>query len=67
MNKSAGNEGETSACVSWTYVVGHHDGEQGLVVGVEGYIESGGLNHDEDGVEDCIKDALRSHTGHRSR
>lgn len=33
------------------HVVGHHDGEQGLVVGVEGHVESGGLDHDEDGVK----------------
>lgn len=37
--------------VHYTHVVWHHNGEQGLVVGVEGYIESGGLNHDEDGME----------------
>lgn len=35
-----------------TDVVGHHDGQQGLVVGVEGNVESGGLDHDEDGMED---------------
>lgn len=35
-----------------TDVAGHHDGEQGLVVRVEGDVEGGGLNHDEDGVAD---------------
>ena len=45
------------ACVSVcvrvsTHVVRHHDGEQRLVVGVEGYIEGGGLDHDEDGMQD---------------
>lgn len=40
-------------CVSViTDVVGHHDGEQRLVVGVERDVERGGLDHDEDGVED---------------
>lgn len=31
-------------------IVGHHDGEQRLVVGVEGDVKSGGLDHDEDGM-----------------
>lgn len=35
-----------------TDVAGHHDGEQGLVVRVEGYVEGGGLDHDEDGMAD---------------
>jgi len=43
-------------CVS-THVVGQHDGEQGLVVWVEGDVEGGGLHHDEDGVEDWGGDA----------
>lgn len=34
-----------------THIVGHHDGEERLVVGVEGDVERGGLDHDEDGVE----------------
>ena len=38
-------------CV-YTDVVGHHDGEQGLVVWVEGDVEGGGLDHDEDGMKD---------------
>lgn len=40
-------------CVGGTDVVGHHDGEQRLVVGVEGHVECGGLHHNEDGVENC--------------
>lgn len=35
----------------YTHVVWHHDGKQGLVVGIERYIQSGGLNHDEDGMK----------------
>ncbi len=38
------------AFVHYSYIVWHHDGKQGLVVGVEGHVESGGLNHDEDGM-----------------
>ena len=38
-------------CV-FTDIAGHHDGEQGLVVWVEGNVEGGGLDHDEDGMED---------------
>lgn len=45
-----------------THVVRHHDGEQGLVVGVEGDIEGGGLDHDEDGMENCIEHTLRTQT-----
>lgn len=29
-------------------------------MGVEGYVESGGLNHNEDGMENCIKYTLRT-------
>lgn len=35
-----------------TDVAGHHDGEQRLVVRVEGDVEGGRLDHDEDGMED---------------
>lgn len=35
-----------------THVAGHHDGEQRLVVRVEGDVEGGRLDHDEDGMED---------------
>lgn len=34
-----------------TDIVGHHDGKQRLVVRVEGNIQSGGLDHDEDGMK----------------
>lgn len=36
----------------YTDIVGHHDGEKGLVVRVEGNVEGGGLDHDEDGMKD---------------
>lgn len=29
-------------------------------MGIEGYIESGGLNHNKDGMENCIKYTLRT-------
>lgn len=38
-------------CV-YTDIVGHHDGEQRLVVWVEGDVQGGGLDHDEDGMKD---------------
>lgn len=38
--------------IEGTDVVGHHDREQGLVVGVKGDVEGGGLDHDEDGMKD---------------
>lgn len=36
----------------FTDVARHHDGEQRLVVRIEGNIEGGRLDHDEDGMED---------------
>lgn len=36
----------------FTDVAGHHDGEQRLVVWVEGDVEGGRLDHDEDGMKD---------------
>lgn len=36
----------------FTDVAGHHDGEQRLVVRVEGDVEGGRLDHDEDGMKD---------------
>lgn len=36
----------------FTDVAGHHDGEQRLVVRVEGDVEGGRLDHDENGMQD---------------
>lgn len=33
------------------YIVGHHDGEQRFVVGIEGHVQCGGLDHDQDGMQ----------------
>ena len=47
-------------CKLCTDVVGQHDGEQGLAVGVEGDVEGGGLDHEEDGMEDWEVDTQES-------
>lgn len=35
-----------------TNIVGHHDGEQGLVVRIKSDIQGRGLDHDEDSMKD---------------
>ena len=48
------------ACVcACAHIVGHHDGEQGLVVGVEGHVKGGGLDHNEEGMEDWGEEATQ--------
>ena len=37
-----------------THIVGHHDGEEGLVGGVDGHVDGGGLQQDEAGVHEDV-------------
>lgn len=39
-----------------TNIVGHHDGEQGLVVRIKSDIQGRGLDHDEDSMKDWGND-----------
>lgn len=49
----------TTLCVCecvCTNIVGHHDGEQGLVVRIKSDIQGRGLDHDEDSMKDWGND-----------
>lgn len=50
-------------CV-FTDVAGHHDGEQRFVVWVEGDVEGGRLDHDEDGMKDWTTATQENHWKH---
>ena len=50
-----------------THIVGHHDGEEGLVGRVDGDVERGGLEEDEQGVEKDVGDGEEEVRDHAQR